>query len=124
MIVEGAPNKWAFDRLGRDIADSRVERMAIASFGKKLSADQEELLIAHPAKRVVIAWDLDAASEIGKVCHRLAGRKEVYVMPPPPAGLDYDELPPGELLRLFVAAQPYSLPLIVRMKASLSLSGK
>lgn len=124
VIVEGAPNKWAFDRLGRDLADARVERMAIASFGKKLSKDQEELLIAHPAKRVVIAWDLDAAPEIGKVCSRLAGRKEVLIMPPPPAGLDYDELPAGDLLRLFVAAEPYSLPLIVRMKASLSLSGK
>ena len=115
LIVEGVFAKWAWDTMGHELRNPAAERFAIASFGKKLSAAQEALLVASPVKRVILGWDLDAASQIAKIAMRLNGRKEILVMPAHPSGRDHDELTLAERVELLGSAKPVTMELLVRL---------
>lgn len=119
ILVEGVFHKWAFDNLA-DIIDNQVfGDGCVATFGKKLSAAQEDLLMSSPAiENVVIAWDLDAATQISKVAQRLNGRKRLFIMPASADGRDLDELTYKEMISLFCAIEPYSFALAARLNAS------
>lgn len=124
VLVEGAPAKWAFDRLGRDRGNRDLEHCAIASFGKSLSEDQHRLIVSHPSDTLVIAWDLDASSQIHKIAQKLNGKKKVLVMIPSSDGRDWDELTQDELIRALVNASPYSFSLAARLRARQTQLGK
>lgn len=118
LIVEGAFAKWRFDRLGRERGNGLIENFSVASFGKKLSQTQEDLIINSPdIKRVILAWDLDAAEQVRKVAARLAGRKELLIMMPSTDGKDFDEMADAQLLGLMAEAEPFSYSLAARMAA-------
>jgi hypothetical protein len=110
LIVEGVFHKWAWDNLGAAIGNAGVAHLSVASFGKRLTAEQERLLMTTAKiRRIIIGWDLDAWPEIVKVAGRIAGRKELLIMPAHESGLDHDELPHAELKRMLVEARPYSM---------------
>lgn len=122
IIAEGVFHKWAWDRFGLRYGCG-YDRMAVASFGKSLTAAQIDLLIARPhITDVVLAWDLDAAPEIDKVAKLLVGRKRVHVMHAHPSGRDHDELDDAELAGLLHGIEPYTPELGVRMKTALALA--
>lgn len=99
IVVEGVFQKIAWDRLGPEF-----HRRTVASFGKKLTHAQIELLLAAPAPSIVLAWDLDAIPQMCQYALQLRGRKKVFFMPPlePVSGKarDHDEATPAELLEL------------------------
>lgn len=100
LIVEGVFQKLAWDRLGVGFT-----RNTVASFGKKLTERQVDLLVSQPGlKKVYLAWDLDAVPQMCQHAVRLYGRKKVFFVPPPASGLDHDEVEPGELVSLMGAA--------------------
>jgi hypothetical protein len=110
LVVEGVFHKWAWDNLGATMGNLGVSHLSVASFGKRMTAEQERLLMTTPKiKRIIIGWDLDAWPEIVKVAGRIAGRKELLIMPAHESGMDHDELPHAELKRMLVEARPYSL---------------
>lgn len=121
IVVEGAFHKWAFDSLGKRLGNQLIENCAVASFGKKLSPEQEELIVNSTAEKVVLAWDLDAAPQIHRIAQRLHGRKQVYVMEASQDGRDHDELTDVELLTLMANIKPYTYQLAVEMNARLAL---
>lgn len=124
VIVEGAFHKWAWDRLGRFLGMPQIEYISVASFGKKLTEPQENLLMSIPdIKRVFIAWDLDATSQVLATAERLVGRKEVYVVESHPSGRDHDELTPRELMQLFTDAKPYTREFAVQMSMRVAMMG-
>lgn len=118
-IVEGVFHKWAIDRLGRDMGRPEIENMAVASFGKKLSKAQIDLLLRSGVKRVILAWDLDAAPQIHKAAQLLNGKVELRIALPSRDGRDLDELSKIELMETLVSAEPYSFSLAARLNAAL-----
>jgi hypothetical protein len=119
VLVEGAPAKWAFDRLGRDRGNRDLEHCAIASFGKSLSEEQHRLIVSHPSNTLIIAWDLDAASQIHKIAQKLNGKKKVLIMIPNLDGRDWDELSQSELVDAIISSKPYDFGLAARMRSRL-----
>lgn len=123
LIVEGVFAKWAWDCLGRSLGLRELEHMTVASFGKRLSLAQEDLIINTPKiKRVIIGWDLDAAPQIARIADRLNGRKELFIMKPHPER-DHDELSIDERKRLLFASEPYTRELAARMVTQVALGG-
>ena len=118
LLVEGAFHHWAWEA----IQTPSSIWAPLATFGKKLTNAQEELLMLLPCTTVAFAWDLDAAPEIARVAARLAGKKRILIVPSHPDGRDHDELTPHERYQLLIAAEPYTFALAAKMKASLALS--
>ena len=122
LIVEGAPGKWAWDRLGRASGRPQIEHLAVASFGKKLTAAQIALIMnATHIEKIILGWDLDAAAEIVKVAGEMQGRKDVWVMPAHASGRDHDELTFREMEELLAASQRYTPQMGVELTTSLAL---
>jgi hypothetical protein len=117
LIVEGVFHKWAWDNLGSATGNAGIYHLSVASFGKRLTGEQERLLMTTPKiKRIIIGWDLDAWPEIVKVAGRIAGRKELLIISAHESGLDHDELPHAELKRMLVEARPYSMDFALEMR--------
>ena len=112
LIVEGFFHKVAWDRLGGAMAAATV-----ASFGKKLTHAQIELLIASPAKDVLLGWDLDAIPEMCALAVKLYGRKRVWFVPSLADGRDHDQATPDELLQLMAGRQQATPALIAQLSA-------
>lgn len=126
IVVEGVFHKWAWDQLGRHLGIPAIEFGTVASYGKKLTKPQEELIMATPKiKRLVLAWDFDAAVAVTKVAGRVSGRKELAVMLPHASGRDHDELTLTERAALLAEnVAPYSMALAARMVAAVTAAGK
>ena len=123
MVVEGVFAKWAWDEVGRSMGSSLVENFCVASFGKKLSEDQIDLLIGMPhLKKIILAWDLDAAPQIVKIANKISGRKQLEIMEAHPAG-DHDELTIQQRKEFLLTSQPYSYSLAAKMKSRAALMG-
>lgn len=95
VLVEGP-----FDML-------KIPKLSVASFGKKVSRTQVNLLTQSGANRIVIAYDDDAVKETWKTAKILSERFEVRVVDMPP-GRDPGNLPEAEVKYLIKHAQPYS----------------
>lgn len=123
LITEGVFHKWAWDRLGHELNDPVLKNCTVASFGKKLTEAQTNLLVQRTdIKNIVFAWDFDAAPEVSKVANMLNGRKNIYIMPAHPSGKDHDELPASELVGMWRTVMPFSHALEIQMKIALAAS--
>lgn len=123
ILVEGAPAKWAIDNIGRK-RHNDLEYCCLATFGKSLSEAQENLIVSHPCKKIVLAWDLDAASQSHKIAQRLQGKKKVLITIPDESGKDWDELDEESILSSISKAEEYSFSLAVKLRARQALLGK
>lgn len=115
VLVEGP-----FDML-------RIPDLAVASFGKRLSAAQVALLKKSGAKKIVIAYDDDASvdlrehgrrareSSLAKVWKQLRDWFQVYWVQMPP-GEDPGSLPEPVMRSLVLEAKPLTLADIVRSR--------
>lgn len=115
LVVEGVFHKWAWDRF---VDRHGVDLICFASFGKKLSAAQEEILLSLGLRVVFFGYDLDAATQVCKVAGRMNGKTRVKIMPAHPSGRDHDELTDEELGELLLSSQDYSLDFELRLKAA------
>lgn len=123
MLVEGVFHKWAWDVAGEAMGNSDLMHMTCASFGKKLSWAQEELIVGcSKIERLIFAWDLDAMPQVIKIADRLLGRKDIWVMPPHPSGRDPDELTVAERIDLFGSSFRYDLGKLARLNAEIALA--
>jgi hypothetical protein len=78
----------------------------VAAMGKGVSPQQLEI-IKNKVKKLYIALDPDAATEIDKICRSMYDYLEVYLMPPPKGRKDMGESTFEEALEQFKNAQKY-----------------
>lgn len=121
VLAEGVFAKWALERfvVQNGLADIGVT----ATFGKKLSVEQERLLIESDVETLIFAWDADAIPQINKIADRLVGRKRILVMSPHSSGLDYDEVPLADLVQCFRSIEPWTRDLAARRAIAYALRG-
>lgn len=88
---------------------------AVATMGKNVSDYQIDIIKKHPAKKVYLALDPDALSEIELVAKKLVS-KELYLLVAPKPYKDLGEMTFKEVEELFHSAPKYTFsPLQIKM---------
>jgi DNA primase len=95
VLVEGP-----FDML-------KINDMAVASFGKRLSHTQQMLMKSYGIKNVIIAFDDDAADDTYDTARRLTEMFRTSIIDMPP-GKDPGDLDPGVMRDLVYNARPFA----------------
>lgn len=97
ILTEGPVDALKAHRLGGNVA----------AMGKDVSDRQLELIKAR-VRRIYIALDPDAAPVINKLCKKLHGEMEVFIMFPPKGRKDFGECSEEEVNEAFLSAMPYA----------------
>lgn len=87
----------------------------VASMGKAVSDKQLEIIVSK-VKRLYLALDPDATTEIDSICRKLYGRIELYHLPPPNNKEDLGEATEEEVLESFYKAKPMAGQIFIFLK--------